>query len=124
MIYLVEDDKLMADCITSAISAVSKTEVRHFSDVVAVVQALSEGLPDLIFLDVLLTGPDGFTLLNELVSYPDTAKIPVVIVSSLDFSKQDLSAYHVVGALNKETMVPSEIQAFVKEYVNAGAAKN
>ena len=44
----------------------------------------------MIFLDILLTGPDGFTFLNELISYSDTAKIPIVIVSSLDFSGKDL----------------------------------
>ena len=31
-----------------------------------------------IFLDILLPGADGFTFLNELTSYPDTAKIPII----------------------------------------------
>ena len=39
-------------------------------------------LPSLIILDVLLTGPDGFTLLNELLSYPETSQIPVLLISS------------------------------------------
>ena len=70
-------------------------------------------------MDILLTGPDGFTFLNELVSYTDTAKIPVVVVSSLDFSKHDLSVYGVVGILDKVTMLPQEITGYVREYGKA-----
>ena len=70
----------------------------------------------LIFLDIMLDGPDGFTFLNELVSYTDTAKIPIVIVSSLDFDNVDLSIYGVVGVLNKDTMVPEDIKRYAKEY--------
>ena len=71
---------------------------------------------ELIFLDILLDGPDGFTFLNELISYDDTVKIPIVIVSSLDFKKQDLSVYGVVGVLDKEKMIPKEIKKYVDEY--------
>ena len=116
MIYVIEDDKLMADCIISAVQSVSKVEVKHFSDVVTAVQALENGVPDLIFLDILLTGPDGFTFLNELVSYSDTARIPVVIASSLDFGDKDLSGYGVVGVLSKEKMIPEDIKKYVGEY--------
>ena len=114
MYYVIEDDKLMADCIKDAIlSAKPKAEIQHFDNVISAIQSLDE-LPEIIFLDILLTGPDGFTLLNEIASYPDTAKIPIVIISSLNFAGQDLSAYNVVGILNKESMTPADIAEFVK----------
>ena len=133
LIDIIEDDDIMAECVMRACKkAAPDVEVRIFGDAVAAIEGLteeesdeeSEGvidrgqerLPDLIFLDVLLTGPDGFTYLNELVSYPETAKIPVVIISSLDFRGKDLSAYGVVATLDKTMMKPADIQAYVKRY--------
>lgn len=111
MIFIIDDDRVMAECIKRAI----KVPARIFSNAIEAMNAISEGLvPELIFLDILLDGPDGFTFLNELVSYPDTKNIPIVIVSSLDFSERDLSSYGVVGILNKDTMTPEEIRNYVR----------
>ena len=93
-VFVIDDDEIMAECLERIIGG----DADVFSNAIEAMQAISDGLtPDLIFLDVLLDGPDGFTFLNELASYVDTAKIPVVIVSSLDLSKKDLSQYGVVG---------------------------
>ena len=113
MIFIIDDDEIMAE--TIALNC--KRGTRIFNNAITAMAAISDGLmPSLIFLDILLDGPDGFTFLNELVSYGDTAKIPVVIVSSLDFSKKDLSVYGVVGVLNKDTMEPKEIKNYAKQY--------
>lgn len=112
MIFVIDDDEIMARCIARM---VPDTEI--FSNAISAMQRISEGiLPDLIFLDILLDGPDGFTFLNELISYTDTAKIPVVIVSSLGFKEQELSKYGVVGVLNKDTMTPEEIKNYASKY--------
>lgn len=113
MIFIIDDDKIMANCIQRA----TKKSAKVFSNAIDAMQKISAGnLPELIFLDILLDGPDGFTFLNELVSYPDTAKIPIVIISSLDFKSKDLKEYGVVGVLNKDTMLPQEIEAYAKKY--------
>ena len=110
MIFVIDDDKIMAKCIARAVG----DSARIFSNGIEAMDAISEGeIPNLIFLDILLDGPNGFTFLNELVSYSDTQKIPIVIVSSLDFSGRDLSSYGVVGILNKDTMTPEEIKSYV-----------
>ena len=113
MIFIIDDDRVMANCISRA----CKYETRVFANAIEAMGAIAQGeIPDLIFLDILLDGPDGFTFLNELVSYADTGKIPVVVVSSLDFGGKDLGAYGVVGVLNKETMLPEEILGYAKKY--------
>ncbi|MBR3132379.1 response regulator [Candidatus Saccharibacteria bacterium] len=113
MIFVIDDDEIMAE----AIALNCKKKAQIFSNAIMAMTAINEGLvPDLIFLDILLDGPDGFTFLNELVSYSDTAKIPVVIISSLDFSGRDLSEYGVVGILEKEKMLPSEIYEYAERY--------
>ena len=113
MIYIIEDDVLMAECIAEACKGY---ETKIFSNALAAMNAVAEKVPDLIFLDILLTGPDGFTFLNELISYEDTQKIPVVIISSLNFKNQDLSIYGVVGTLDKTTMLPEDIKDYAKRY--------
>lgn len=113
MIFVIDDDRIMAECIVRAVDK----EARVFADAYTAMDAIASGeLPEMIFLDILLVGPDGFTFLNELVSYTDTAKIPVVVVSSLDFSDQDLSMYGVVGVLNKDKMTPKDIKGYVGQY--------
>lgn len=114
MIFIIEDDKVMAECIARACAG---HDVQMFSNAIEAMEMISGGrMPKLIFLDIMLEGPDGFTFLNELVSYTDTAKIPIVVVSSLDFESVDLSVYGVVGVLNKDTMVPEDIKRYAKEY--------
>jgi len=114
-VFIIEDDREMAECIARSVKQIEDIEIDIFGDVIAAVQALDADLPRLIFLDVLLDGPNGFTLLNELSSYSDTAKIPIIIVSSLNLSGQDLSAYGVVKVLNKETMLPAQIISAARE---------
>ncbi|MBQ3432932.1 response regulator [Candidatus Saccharibacteria bacterium] len=114
MIYVVDDDVVMAKCIARSCG---EREVKIFGNAIDVMNEISEGrLPKMMFLDVLLTGPDGFTLLNEMVSYVDTSKVPVVIVTSLDMDGRDLSEYGVVGVLEKETMKPEDVRYYAEKY--------
>ncbi len=122
-VFIIEDDPLMAECISRAASKIlvsSKNNspatpptIKTFPDAISAIDALSDYLPDLIVLDILLTGPDGFTFLNEIISYTDTAKIPVIIVTSLNLSSENLTHYGVRTVLNKETMTPADIQKAV-----------
>ncbi len=113
MIFVIDDDVIMAECVAKACG---EREVRRFSDAIAAMNALDEKLPKMIFMDVMLTGPDGFSFLNETISYTDTMKIPVVIVSSVDFDAKDLSDYGVVGVLKKDTMRPEDVREYVEKY--------
>ena len=112
MIFVIDDDAIMAKCVARA----CRQKCRIFDNAITAIRAFDEEVPNLIFLDILLNGPDGFTFLNELASYSDTAKIPIVIVSSLKFKAEDLADYGVVGVLDKDTMLPEEIKKYVENY--------
>ena len=45
--------------------------------------ARSENPPDLILLDVVMPGMDGYQVCRQLKAEPDTANIPVIFVTSL-----------------------------------------
>lgn len=117
MIFIIDDDKDFAECIAKMLKVFCDEEVVVFGNVIDAIAATSEEIPKMIFLDVLLDGPDGWTFLNEMMSYGDTEKIPVVIMSSLDFADKDLSSYGIVAKLNKAEMTPVDIRRLVEEYV-------
>ena len=113
MIFIIDDDEIMAECIARN----CEWEIRIFSNTYEALDEISDGnLPNLIFLDVLLDGVDGFTLLNELVSYDDTALIPIIIVSSLDLGDKNLKDYGVVGVLDKSKMMPRDVKEYARRY--------
>ena len=124
MIFVVDDDRELAECIAKMIMAfctsrngLQDEKVEIFGNAIEAISAINEDMPELIFLDILLDGPDGWTFLNELMSYSDTEKIPVVIMSSLDFAGKDLSSYGVVATLNKAEMTPADIWELMEENV-------
>lgn len=110
IIYIIDDDTIMAECVARALQVAGKYQIHHFSDAIAAMNSLDEYFPDLIFLDILLNGPNGFNFLNELISYTDTAKIPIVLFSSLNLQDANLSEYNIIKVLSKETMTPQDIQ--------------
>lgn len=116
MIFVIDDDEIMAGCVAKAVGRVYEGEIKIFGNGIEAIAAMDEEVPELIFLDVLLDGPDGFTLLNEMGSYADLERVPVVMISSLGKMGLAGSGHNVVGELDKSEMTPEMIQEFVKNY--------
>lgn len=115
-VFLIEDDPIMQECLTRTINkSTYEIQIHSFSNVVDAIAALNQTLPDLIFLDILLNGPDGFSFLNELISYPDTNNIPIILVTSLKLLPAQLAPYHIVSVLQKEIMLPQDIIRLTNE---------
>lgn len=133
LVYIIEDDQIMADCIALSVHGATETlpdgteseapEVLVFNDAISAINSVDENLPDVILLDIMLSGPDGFTFLNELVSYHDTAHIPVALITSLDLSNRKLDHYGVFRILNKGTMTPADIQTAVLDGIALKASR-
>ena len=82
MIYVVEDDRNIRELVTYALES-SDYEVAAFSTAQAFYAALDPANCQLLLLDIMLPGEDGLTVLNQIRSVPETAHIPVVILSAL-----------------------------------------
>ena len=53
-----------------------------FDDGVSLFEALKNGNPDLIILDIMLPGDDGFTILSRLKDSKLTSHIPIIMISA------------------------------------------
>ena len=52
-------------------------------------EVLGKEHPDLVLLDLLMPGMDGFEVLEALRADPDTKNVPVVILTSKSMTRQD-----------------------------------
>lgn len=115
MIYVIEDDRGWEDYYRRILREFA---LKFFHDGVAAMAEMDTEVPDLVILDILLTGPTGFAVLNEMRSYPELANVPVIIVSSVKMPEEDavaLKQYGIVMSLDKAEMTPKELLMRVKE---------
>ena len=81
MIYCVEDEKNIRELLiytleTTGFSARGMANSKELKD------ALKEELPDLILLDIMLPGEDGYSILERLKASLETKNIPVIMVTA------------------------------------------
>lgn len=50
--------------------------------------AVREHSPDLVVLDVMLPGLDGYTIRHQLAQRPETRRLPVVVLTALEPSRK------------------------------------
>jgi len=79
-IYIVEDDIALQELYGYSLK--DEFDYRCFDEGSSFFEALSEGNPDLIILDIMLPGDDGYTILSRLKGNTNTSEIPVIIVSA------------------------------------------
>ena len=81
MIWCVEDDAGIREIEFYTLKAAG-FEVRTFADGASFWEALKDGRPELILLDVMLPGLDGMELLRRLRQHPAYAAIPVIMATA------------------------------------------
>lgn len=114
-ILIVEDDPWLAEQQSRVLQKAGyHTSVSPHA--IAAIAAVDDDLPDVIVLDVLLTGSTAFALMHELQSYADTGGIPIILCTNLaaDISIDDVRPYGVRRILDKTTMEPDEVVTAVR----------
>ena len=84
-VLVVDDDPDMLNLLTGMLSTAGMRADTVLDGDAALVHAIASP-PDLILLDVLLPGIDGFTVCERLKQEPATAMIPIVLVTALEDS--------------------------------------
>ncbi|MDP3661649.1 MAG: response regulator [bacterium] len=111
----VEDDTFLSDLIARKLSTQECTMAHAIDGEEALALAASEH-PDVILLDILLPGVDGYEVLKRLKANPQTKSIPVILLSNLGQS-DDVEKGKTLGAarfLIKATVTLDEIVAEIK----------
>jgi len=115
-ILVVEDDKFLRELIAR------KLREENFNITEAIdgeegIKKIKEEKPDLVLLDLILPGIDGFEVLSKMKEDTSLPKIPVIILSNLG-QKDDVGKGFKLGAVDyliKAHFTPGEIIGKVKE---------
>ena len=81
LIYVVEDDESIREIETIALKN-SGHEVYAFENTSSFFQKISDILPDLLVLDVMLPDSDGNAIVKKLRSMSETEKLPIIMVTA------------------------------------------
>nr|WP_211577558.1 response regulator transcription factor [Mobiluncus curtisii] len=81
VIYFVEDDLNIRDLVVYTLGSTGFT-ARGFADYREFREAMTELLPEMILLDIMLPGVDGIQILRRIRANPETEGIPVIMVTA------------------------------------------
>ena len=81
MIYIVEDDAAIRELEQYALQS-SGYEVASFESSEPFWQAMHAAEPELVILDVMLPGEDGFSILKKLRNTPSLRRLPIIMVTA------------------------------------------
>lgn len=118
IILIVEDDKFLRDLISQKLLK-EGYEVSTAVNGEEGIKKTKEKKPDLILLDLILPGIDGFEVLRRIKEDPVLAKIPVIVLSNLG-QKEDIEKGLQLGAVDyliKAHFTPSEIIEKIKNFL-------
>jgi len=115
-ILIVEDDKFLRELIVRKLTDEGYEIIEAF-DGEEGAKKVKEEPPDLVLLDLILPGIDGFEVLAGIKQNPQTASIPVIIFSNLG-QTEDVEKGLKLGAADymvKAHFTPGEIIEKVKK---------
>jgi signal transduction histidine kinase len=119
---LIVDDEPRNLRILEGILAPLAYDLRQATTGTEALEQIAAAPPDIVLLDVMMPGMDGFEVCRQIKSRPDTRFIPVVLVTSLDDREFKVSGIEA-GAddfINKP-VDPNELRARVRSLLRAKA---
>ena len=117
-ILIIEDNQILAENFERILR--SNFSISKANSAQKAILQIDKNLPDLILLDILLEGHSAFALLNELQSYSDTSKIPVVICSDLasELDFESLKPFNIRYIFDKSQVYPQELRKKIEGILN------
>ena len=114
-ILIVEDDKFLRELISQKLTK-EGYDICEAIEGEEGVRKVREEKPDLVLLDLILPGIDGFEVLTQIKNDPDLSSTPVIILSNLG-QKEDIKRGLELGAVDyliKAHFTPGEIIEKIK----------
>ncbi len=118
-ILIVEDEESLLK-LESILLTTKGYLVRGATTGTAALEAIAEEKPDLVLLDIMLPGLDGFSVCEKIKQNPETSNIPVILLTAKK-TPEDLARGEAVGADQyitkpfKSAMVMDVIDRLIKK---------
>lgn len=117
MIYCVEDERNIRELLVYTLHSTG-FEAKGLENGTQLFEELGNLIPDLILLDIMLPGDDGYTILEKIRQMPEVRDVPVIMVTAkgAEFDKVkglDLGADDYIT----KPFSPSELVARVKAHL-------
>ncbi len=97
-ILLIEDEDMLRELITKRLT-IGGYEIIQSTDGISGLKAAQEQRPDLVLLDIVLPGIDGFEVLEKIKNDASLSRMPVVMLSNLS-QKNDIEKALKLGAVD------------------------
>ena len=109
-ILVIEDDRFLRELISQKLLK-EGYDIAEAVDGEGGIESVKIEKPDLVLLDLILPGIDGFEVLARIKADPDVSETPIIILSNLG-QKDDIEKGLKMGAIDyliKAHFTPSEI---------------
>jgi signal transduction histidine kinase/CheY-like chemotaxis protein len=109
-VLVVEDDDEQRTLVRTILSGHGWV-VREAANGSLALASLQTQLPDILLLDLMMPEMDGFEVVAALQAHPEWRKIPVVVVTALDLTREDRQRLNggVEQVLSKNAFSPAEL---------------
>ncbi len=124
-IFYFEDDPEMIDLVNLILGRLGY-EVKGTGNGAAGIEAVKEDVPDLILLDLMMPGMDGWDVYHQLKAIESTKNIPVIVVTARAQPIDRVLGLHIAkvdGYLCKP-FHPKELQDSVEAVLNGKTQEN
>ncbi|EKD78395.1 MAG: Two component transcriptional regulator, winged helix family [uncultured bacterium] len=115
-VLIVEDDKFLSELISTKLDK-EGFNIALAGDGETGLKKAEEFKPEIVLLDIMLPGMDGFEVLEKLKASPELKKIPVIILSNFGQESKVERGLQLgaVDYLVKANFTTGEIVAKIKE---------
>ncbi|MGS0681933.1 response regulator [Shewanella sp. 125m-7] len=115
-ILVVDDDPVCSSLLLSILGDdYQVTTVNSGTDVIDLAKIQH---PDIIFLDIMMPGKNGYQVLKDLKEDPQTAKLPVIIVSALSEQSDESLALRIgADGYMAKPITPSSVYEILKKHL-------
>ncbi|MCH8744043.1 MAG: response regulator, partial [Chloroflexi bacterium] len=91
MVLVVEDEPRIRDVLVDTLLDAG-FDVVDVADGTDAIQMMAERVPDIVLLDVMMPGLDGFQVMEHMKKNPGTESIPVVLLTALPADQGEIAA--------------------------------
>lgn len=122
-ILIVDDEPLNIEVLSDVVEPFG--DIVFATDGPSALEICQTQLPDIVLLDVMMPGMDGYTVCREILSNPETSNIPVIFVTALSQDRDEAMAIEMgaVDYITKPIIAPV-VAARVRNHLELKRARD